>query len=248
MASTYSIRAVERVCEILDLLQQEKEGISLHDAATRTGLPRSSAFRYLVSLEARRYAERDAITGNFRPGMAFLPVQFRQLDLVGHRARPRLEELRDELQETINLGLLDGNRIIYLEVLESPRSIRLAPERGSRDWLHATALGKAIAAQLPESDVQDMLVAESMPQLTSNTITDVDTYLKELVQVRKQGWALEDCENDPDGRCVAVPLLRSRLPIALSVSAPSQRLPYERVEEVAGALRDVADDLDYDRL
>jgi IclR family acetate operon transcriptional repressor len=237
--SAYTIRAVDRVCDILDLLLEDTDGVSLVQVAEVTELPKSSAFRYLATLEARRFVERDD-AGDYRLGLAFLPFQSRQLELLTQRARPRLEQLRNKFEETVNLGMLDGNRVTYLDIVESLRSVRLAARPGDRDWVHSTALGKAIASRLPVERVRDILATEGMPRLTAATITDPQAYLAEIDVVRDRGWALDDGENEPDGRCVAVPLAGSRLPLALSLSAPAGRLPMDHVEEIAVVLADVA--------
>jgi IclR family transcriptional regulator, acetate operon repressor len=232
----YLIRSVQRVCDILDLLQDSSEGVSLAGVARVTGLPRSSAFRYLTTLRYRRYIERVPNTEHFRLGSAFLPFRSRHLELFTEQARPHLERLRDRFQETINLGVLNGHRVIYLDIIESPKSMRLAARRGDRDQIHSTALGKAIAAHLPEEQVFAILAAEGMPKLTSRTINDPDEYMEELRAVRERGYALDDRENEEDGRCLAVPILGYRLPAAISLSAPHSRFPIDRAEEVAADL------------
>ena len=234
------MRAVERVCSVLNLLQESPDGVSLMEVAAATGLPKASAFRYLWTLESHRYVERDRATGLYRFGLAFLPLQARQLGLLRQRALPHMEKLRDEYGETVNLGLLDGNRVIYLEIVESPKSVRLAARPGDRDALHSTALGKAIASSLPAARVRDILAAEGMPAATPKTITDPAVYLRELQVVRREGYALDNGENEPDGRCVAVPVSSLGLPAALSLSAPAARLPLRRVSEVATALAHTA--------
>jgi IclR family acetate operon transcriptional repressor len=241
----YTIRAVDRVCDILDLLLGDMDGVSLGQVADVTELPKSSAFRYLATLEARRFVERDD-DGNYQLGLAFLPFQSRQLELLTQRARPRLEQVRDKFEETVNLGMLDGHRVTYLDIVESLRSVRLAARPGDRDWIHSTALGKAIAAHLPVERVHDILAAEGMPRLTSSTITYPQAYMSELAEVRARGWAVDNCENEPDGRCVAVALVGSRLPLAVSVSAPAGRMPADRIEEIAAVLTDVAAQLTED--
>lgn len=238
--TNYSIRAVHRVCEILDLLQQAPRGAALLDVARATRLPKSSAFRYLATLERRRYVERDAVTGSYRAGSAFLPLRAHEPELLARRARPHLERLRDQLEETVNLGMLEGNRIIYLEIVESRRSMRLAARRGDRDPIHATALGKAVAGRLPDRRVRAILDAEGMPQLTMRTLTDPEAYMVELAATRERGYAVDDGEHEIDGRCVAVPVMGSNLPVAISYSAPATRFPLDRIEEVAGILREVA--------
>lgn len=236
----YTVRAVERVCSILDLLQESVDGVSLIDVAQATELPKSSAFRYLWTLEAHRYVERDPESGHYRLGLGFVAMHSRQLEVLRQRALPWLEKLRDELGETMNLGVLDGDSVIYLEIIESRRGVRLAAKRGDRDPIHATALGKAIAANISETRVREILHESGMPRRTANTITSVDDYFDELAKVRRVGYALDNGENEVDGRCVAVPILGTPLPAALSLSAPATRFPLQQVEEVANALMDVA--------
>jgi IclR family acetate operon transcriptional repressor len=232
----YAIRAVQRVCDILDLLQDAADGVSLVEVAQAAELPKSSAFRYLATLESRRYVERDNATGDYRLGLAFLPLHSRQLDALTQRARPALEALRDEFEETCNLGMLDGGRVVYLDIVESMRSMRLAARRGDRDPIHSTALGKAIAADLPPDRVRAILSTEGMPKMTAHTLTTQRAYFAALEEVRRQGYALDDGENESDGRCVAVALHGLRIPAAISLSAPATRLPLERVPDAVGAL------------
>lgn len=237
----YSVRAVERVCSILNLLQQSIEGVSLMDVAQTTDLPKSSAFRYLWTLEAHRYVERDPESGLYRLGLGFLGMQSRQLELLRERTHPWLEKLRDELGETVNLGILDGDSVIYLDIVESRRGVRWAAGRGDRDPIHSTGLGKAIAAHLPESRVREILEHSGMPRRTDNTITTVDDYLAELSRVRRIGYAVDNGENEIDGRCVAVAIPGTRLPAALSLSAPTSRFPLQQVEAVVKSLQRVAE-------
>lgn len=237
----YSVRAVERVCSILNLLQESVGGVSLIDVAAATELPKSSAFRYLRTLESYRYVERDPELGCFRLGLGFVGMQSRQLELLRQRAQPWLEKLRDEHGETVNLGILDGETVIYLDIIESQRAVRLAARRGDRDSVHSTALGKAIVAQLPEARARQILLRAGMPRCTDNTITTVDDYLAELTKVKRVGYAVDNGENEVDGRCVAVPIPGTRLPAALSVSAPAARFPLQSVEIVAASLREVGE-------
>lgn len=241
--ASYSIRAVQRVCDILDLIQARDQGFTLIEVADVTGLPKSSAFRYLSTLEARRYVTRDVMTGAYQIGPAFLPLQARQLAVLADRARPHLEAIRDRFEETVNLGMLDGNRVAYIEIVESQRSMRLSARRGDRDPLHCTALGKAIASTLPWDRVEAILEADGMPKKTEATITDTQVYRQELERIREQGYAIDDGENEPDGRCVAVPFPGAGLPAAISLSAPASRLPIREIPRAAQALLDVVERL-----
>jgi IclR family transcriptional regulator, acetate operon repressor len=236
----YSIRAVERVCDLLDLLQETPEGVSLMKAAEVTSLPKSSAFRYLATLEERRYAERIPANGDYRLGSAFLPMQAHQLDTLVRRAHPYLEELRDRFEETIALGVLEGHQVMFLDLVESPRAVRVAAHRGDRYPLHSSAVGKAIAATLPEHRLRSVLAAEGMPRQTENTITQLDDFLVEMTKVRLVGYAVDDGEHELDERGVAASLPSSNLPAALGVSAPASRLPLDSVKTIAKPLLETA--------
>lgn len=239
-APTYPLRAVDRVCDILDILANSPEGVSLTAVAEGAELPKSSAFRYLTALEARRYVERDPSSGSYRLGLAFRPQNTHAIERLTNLARPALEKLRDQLQETTNLGALDGAFIVHTVVAESPQMMRLAARVGERGYVHATALGKAICATLPESRVRSVLAAAGMPRFTESTITSVESFLAELERVRATGYGLDDAENQAAGRCVAVVVEGVGFPAGISVSAPANRFPAERTEEIVGQLRRVA--------
>lgn len=235
----YSVRAVERVADILDTLQEAAAPVSLVRLASVTGLPKSSVFRYLATLEARGYVDRDPESGDFTLGLA-LPTHQQRFATLAARARPVLERLRDRFGETVNLGVLDGERVLYLEIVESPKTMRLAAHPGDRDFVHSTAVGRAFAAELPEDEVRRILAAAGMPALTPRTITGVDELLRVLEDVRKQGYALDDEENEEGARCVAVAIPGARVPTGISISAPAVRLSREQAERIAAVLADEA--------
>jgi IclR family acetate operon transcriptional repressor len=237
--NAYPIRAVERVCNILDLLQRSREGVSLPDVAAVTALPKSSAFRYLSALEARRYVERDEQTSLYRIGLAFQPHNARELEAFLAQAEDPLRRLRDDTGETTNLGTLDGPMIVHSLVFESKQMMRLAARVGDRAPIHSTALGKAMAAELPEQRVLAMLNAIEMTPFTENTIADPEVFLSALATVRQQGYAIDELENQADGRCVAVALQGMPFPCAISVSAPARRLTMDKVPSVVKQVRRV---------
>jgi IclR family acetate operon transcriptional repressor len=237
----YNNRSVERVISILNVLQESSSGMTLAQISSTVKLAKASAFRYLWTLEKHRYVERDGGSGSYRLGLGFVGMQSRHLEVLRERARSSLERLRDETGESANLGMLDGDQIRYLDVAESKRWVRMATRSGHRDPLHCTALGKAIAAQLPEAQVRGILSRVGMERRTDNSITDVDDFLDELNKVRRRGYAIDDGENDVDGRCVAAPILGTSLPAAISVSGPASRFSMKDLERVAKFLIEVAE-------
>lgn len=239
----YTVRAVQRVLDILDALQESPEGLSLAELAGAADLPKSSIFRYLATLQGRGYVERDGVRGRFVLGRRLVAAHSLHLERLARVARPHLQALREQFQETVNLGVLDGTRVGYVQILESPRTMRLAARQGDRDPIHSTALGKAIATQLGPGHTLRILEAEGMPRLTVRTITDPDDFLRELDEVRRRGFARDHGENEEGGHCVAVPLPLERIRAAISVSAPAVRLSREHEEPVAAALMRAAQGL-----
>lgn len=142
--AAYPIRAVDRVCDILDVLAEATRGASLSTIAEQTHLPKSSAFRYLMALESRHYVERASDDATYRLGLAFRQQDSRGVDRLAELAGPQLERLRDQFEETLNLGILDGAHVVHVVVAESPHMMRLAARVGERGFIHCTALGKVM--------------------------------------------------------------------------------------------------------
>ncbi|MEE6282894.1 IclR family transcriptional regulator [Georgenia sp. MJ170] len=236
-ATTYPIRAVDRVCDILDALADAPDGSSLSVVAERTGLPKSSTFRYLTALEARHYVEREVDGMSYRLGLAFRPQNTRGVDRLAALARPYLDALRDQFEETANLGILDGSQVVHVAVAESPLMMRLAARVGERGDTHCTALGKAMCATLPPGRVRAILDTAGMPRHTAATITDPDAFMAELARTHEAGYGIDEAENQPAGRCVAVAIGGLPFPAGISVSAPMSRLPLDRVPDVVAALQ-----------
>lgn len=220
----YSIRAVDRVCDILDTLANSTDGAHLSDVAEATNLPKSSAFRYLAALEHRHYVQRRNESGTYTLGPAFRPQDNTGIEQLAEAARPALEQLRDRYAETTNLGILDGTQIVHILVAESPHMMRLAARVGERGGVHSTALGKAILAHQPEQRVRSILHATGMPRFTDTTLVDVEAYLAELERTRHLGFGIDEEEHQTDGRCVAVAIPDLPIPAGISVSAPASRM------------------------
>ncbi|HWM33050.1 MAG TPA: IclR family transcriptional regulator [Pseudolysinimonas sp.] len=232
------IRAVDRVCDILDVVAAQ-EPVSLADIASACGLPKTSAFRYLATLQARRYVDRVGDAAEYRLGLAMLNFQSNHFDTLVDVATPRLHELRDEFGETANLGVLTGTYVSYLAIVESRKSVRLAARPEDKDPVHCTALGKAIISQLPDQRVHGLL-GETYERMTYRTLTTWEALQRELERVRANGFAVDDEENELGGRCVAV-AIPGPFQAAISLSAPVSGLSEKDLDGVAQRLKAAAD-------
>jgi IclR family acetate operon transcriptional repressor len=137
----------------------------------------------------------------------------------------------------VNLGTLSGDNIVYLDIVESPKTVRLAARIGDRDMVHSTALGKAIAAGLPEAQTVLLLQRSGLPRRTANTIIHIPAFLRHLELIRRHGFALDDQENDVEGRCVALAMPTPWSKYAISVSGITSRFPMSKTIDAAREIR-----------
>jgi IclR family acetate operon transcriptional repressor len=244
MPANNYIRAIERTLRVLESFEGERE-VSLTELAARAHLVKSSVFRILFTLERLAYVEKApsgkyVITQRFgqltQNGRAQAPSEITAL------VQPFMQNLLHRYQETVNLGVLDGDKVLYIKVLESPHAFRLAAHAGITSPLHSTALGKCLVCQHPRGEVERMLGKKPLPRFTNRTICDRNLFIRELERVRKRGYGIDDMEDSQGARCLAVPIQDSRGKViaALSVSAPVSRMNRARAREVLDALLSVS--------
>ncbi|MPZ97443.1 MAG: IclR family transcriptional regulator, partial [Propionibacteriales bacterium] len=160
--------------------------------------------------------------------------------LLGTWARPHLATLVDTLGETANLAMLDGDQVVYVAQVPSRHSMRMFTEVGRRVMPHCTAVGKALLAQLPESEVRELVQRTGMPARTEHTITSPADLAGRLVAVREKGFALDEGEQEVGVRCVAVAVVGAPARIALSISGPMPRMTDDLVGRAIPVLQAAA--------
>ncbi len=243
MKNDYSIAAVEKVLDILESLSREREPADLPGLSKRLGIPKPTLFRYLVTLEKRGYVRKRS-DNRYELGLRLLELSTSALDkMTLHEvALPYMRELQERFQETVNLAVLEGLEIVYIEILESPRAFRMSAHVGGRQYPHTSSLGKAILAYLPEEEVERIARATGLPRQTPNTICSLERLKEELALVRKQGYATDWEESEEGACCVGVPIFdrRGRAVAAISLSGPALRFSPAEVSRMGAALREVS--------
>lgn len=237
---TYTIAVLGRALDVLEALEASVEPMGTSDLARCLDTTKSAVFRILSTLENRGYVMKHPVTARYSLGARLAALgehALRGVDLR-HIARPELERLHTQFQETVNLGVLDSSDIVYIDMMESSYGLRMVAKIGSRHPAHSTALGKAMLAFLPEKELAVMLPKDLRAQ-TNQTITDRSTLLTVLQQVRQRGTAEEIEENELGARCVGVAIFdQRRCPTAaISISAPASRIDDTRAAAIATALR-----------
>lgn len=228
--SMYPLRAVDRVCDIIDLLSENPSGITLSSLAATLALPKSSAFRYLAALEVRGYVNRSDDGIGYRLGSPAGDTRHSghgRLERVVGIARPLMARLTSAETPVCVLVSLDGSGIRYLWVAAPPSTDPRVPRVDDHEMLHTTAAGKAVAAQLSDDAVLGIVNAAGVPQPTLSTLGSPTGLLRELHRIRGEGFAMSDNERHPDLRGVAVPIGGETL--ALSVAGRSEAFTTDRV-------------------
>ncbi|WP_366942280.1 IclR family transcriptional regulator [Amycolatopsis sp.] len=220
---------LERGLAVLEHVGRCQE-ISTNAIARQLGLSRSAAYRIVGTLKNLDYLEADHVTGRIRLGTRLVELGVRAMSATDlHRCAPRyLSTLADESGETTYLAVPDNDAMVYVATKQSggPSAVTLACRLGTRRPQHATSLGKAWLAALPEHDRAERVRRMRLDPLTSNTIVDHERLLDELTATSERGWAIDDIENEPDVGCVAAVVRdHSGDPVgAISIAGPASRV------------------------
>ncbi|MGY1638858.1 IclR family transcriptional regulator [Geodermatophilus sp. SYSU D00742] len=207
----------------------ESQALRVAEAAELLGVARSTAHRLLTALRRRGFVMQDRPNGAYRPGPALYEIGLAAVNRIDIRrvARPVLEQLREETQETVSLALLEGTTVRFLDCAESPRSVRVGNRTGVVRPAHASAVGKAVLAGLSDAELDRRYPDGTLPPATTTAaLTDLAGLRAELATIRAQGYAL-NWEESADGVCAVAVALKDTVgqPLAgLGVAAPSSRM------------------------
>jgi IclR family acetate operon transcriptional repressor len=149
---------------------------------------------------------------------------------LGAWARPHLTGVVEQLGETANMAILDGDMATYVAQVPSAHTMRMFTEVGRRVHTHASGVGKAILAQLDDLQVRAIMARAGMPAPTEHTIDDVEGLLEDLARIRTRGYSIDDNEQERGVRCFAVAVHGMPSPTAISVSGPETRIDEQFAE------------------
>ncbi len=231
-----TVRAVHRALDILDMLGKAPAGgLTLTDLAARTKLAPSTAHRLLTSLHERHFVHFAQRTRRWSVGSSVLAIGSNYAgtrDLVG-LALPIMERMAKHCGETINLGIIDENRVKFLMRVDPRDRRHFVPPSGAGVPVHGSSIGKAILAELPLSEVCRAIDPARLTPLTSKTLVGEGDLMRDIGDAHRRGFALDDEENTIGLRCIAAAVLDEyRCPVAaLSLAAPVDRLRNGQIEQ-----------------
>ena len=222
------IGSLQRAFDIIELFNHQTIELGITEIAKALDLHKSTASGLVYTLEANNYLEQNPDNRKYRLGLKFIErssIVLGQLN-IRQLAAPYLNHLRDWSQESVNLAIRDGNEVIYIERILSNQNLVFRNEIGKRALVHTTSLGKAILAQLPEGEAREILESYDLHSITEYTLTTVDALMDDLERSHERGFALDDQENEPGGRCVAAPIFNHLGVAVAAISISVPLLPY----------------------
>ena len=243
-----SIQVIERLARLLDVIAAHEDAVSLKILSAETGLHPSTVFRILASLIEQGFVER-TIRGNYQLGVKLMQLGSRVNASVDIRkvALPLMEKLRDQLGETVNLTVREGDEVVYIERALAKRMIRVEQVIGSRAPMHVTAVGKLMLGDQGDAACRNYAKRSKLPAYTANTHTKVTALLQDCITSAKRGYALDNEEAELGVGCIGT-LVRDangHVIAGLSVSAPIERRRDEWTAQVMATAAQLSKHLGY---
>jgi DNA-binding IclR family transcriptional regulator len=233
MAGTYFLESVDRVMKVLDAFTPEAPELRLTDLSERLGIPKPQVLRIVSTLETGGYLVRDPHTKRYRLGIQIfhLGMVVRQgLDLR-RVAQPYLQDLAAETRETVGLFVADSHGPVCIDVIESPRGLRIFAAAGRRMPWNAGTSAKVILAYLPAEEQETILEQGDFRRYTNQTITEPDRLREVLAEIRRTGYHVGIRDLDDEALGIAAPIFDHDAHVAgaISVAAPVSRTSEEEI-------------------
>lgn len=239
-------RSVQRAARLLKALSSARQGMTLTELSKATGLPESTVYRLLATLEEEELVERaEDGTGRFLMGLEMYHLGSVVLDRlgIGSQVLSELEGLAGVTGETVNLGALHGFHVLYLQKVESQHMLRASLTVGSATVpAYCSGNGKVLLAHLEDARLQALLDAHPLERWGPNTIVERERLLDELSRIRADGYAVDNLEYAADIRAVAAPVRdhSGGTIAAVAVAGPASRVTLERAHALAPDVMAVA--------
>ncbi len=233
--ANYTIQSVSHALDILESFTRTEDELGVTELSKRLGLHKNNVFRLLATLEHRGYIEQNRATENYRLGPKTLQIGsiFIEQRECRRQARPILENLMAASGETAVVAVLRANKVIYMDSVETDRTVRAVSRIGAMFPAHCAAVGKAQLAALSSAELERLYPEMDLLPLTTKSIKTRDALLAELKRISEKGYAFENEECDLEVRSIAAPArdFSRNVIAAVGIVAPASRLTDERLDK-----------------
>ncbi|MBI4418407.1 MAG: IclR family transcriptional regulator [Ignavibacteriales bacterium] len=227
MPVDYTVPAIDRAVRLLEILSLAPQGRSLAQLADELGVPKSTLFRILHTLEEHAVVAEDPDRKLFTLGMRLLEWGHAALSRIDLKtvAHPTLQKLAHETRESFYLAILDHDDVIIVDHVDTPEVWKMVTRLGHRSPVHCTATGLVLAADLEADDLERLVGRKGLKKYTDATITGLGALKRRLAKIRQDGHSIVDGEYKPDLCAIAVPLRdhSGRVVASLMTAIPSER-------------------------
>jgi DNA-binding IclR family transcriptional regulator len=240
-------QSLKRGLWIIEVIATIGSSVTLAEIARKTNLPRSTTHHLLRALVEFGYLvqDGDARTYNLAPKLFRLTRSTWTTEQLAEITRPYLDDLSRRTGEGTSLAVLRDGVVTVIAKREPEGPVRVVQEVGARRPIYCTAVGKALAAWLPEQEIEGMIRRTVFERITHNTITSPIVFRRELARIRATGFAMDNEEHIKGIRCLATPVRdhSGEVRASLCVVGPKNHLPQRKLPQIREALAAVAADL-----
>lgn len=226
------IASVLKALDILDIFSPTEPRLSLAEISRRLNMPRSTTHNLIKTLASRGYLEKVS-DDQYALGTAIIELtQSVRVNVeLRDRSAPLLRQLADICRESLYLAVPSGDSMLYIYAIESPRRLLARSAVGDRFYFHSTAVGKAVLATLPPSEVKAIVERTGLPKVSEFTVSNLDTLFEDLEKTRKRGYSIDAGENRNGIYCIGAPVLdaQSRAIGACSISGADPEIVTSRL-------------------
>jgi len=215
-----SVQSIDRTFDILELLSHFESGLSLTEISEKIDLPKSTVHRLLKVLRDRNYIEKSDSPNVYRLGLAFIELCSGLLNSLELKteAQVYLRKLMQQTGQVVFLAIQQEGEVVYIDKTERHNEIRDYCFIGQRRPLYCTALGKSLLMGCSEDEIRELVDPATMTRFTDNTITDIESLIREVHISRERGYSIDNEEVELGMKCVSAPILDYRNMVIAAVS------------------------------
>jgi len=248
MRKNEKIKSIDRALNLLEFLSANEQETGITEISKKLHVGLSTVHRILTTLKSRGYVIQNQQTKKYRLGIKLfgLGCAVQSTKRLVEITKPYLRQLSQNTNETVNLAILEGKEVIYLDTIESPEILRTEIMAGTRTPAHCTALGKVLLAFIADVEFESLYKNdELLSSLTSKSISSLKELKKCLKKVKEQGYAVDSEEYKIGVNCISVPIFgrNGEAITAISITGPASRFTIDEMEKVKDILMTISKEI-----